>query len=98
MRALLNGHVDALASFDLAREQYPSTPTERARPPQRRLPPRARRGRRWGDPRRREPALVLGDVREEKISVDYARRHDGVVVDPATWTVRREETAALRTP
>ena len=31
MRALLNGHVDALASFDLAREQYLPTPAERAR-------------------------------------------------------------------
>jgi phosphonate transport system substrate-binding protein len=31
MRALLNGHVDALASFDLAREQYLKDPAERAR-------------------------------------------------------------------
>src|SRR5438132_1136798 len=31
MRALLNGHVDAIASFDLAREQYLADPVERAR-------------------------------------------------------------------
>jgi phosphonate transport system substrate-binding protein len=31
MRALLNGHVDALASFDLAREQYLPDPAERER-------------------------------------------------------------------
>jgi phosphonate transport system substrate-binding protein len=31
MRALLNGHVDALASFDLAREQYIKEPAERER-------------------------------------------------------------------
>jgi len=31
MRALLNGHVDAIASFDLAREQYLKDPAERDR-------------------------------------------------------------------
>ena len=31
MRALLNGHVDALASFDMAREQYIKDPAERER-------------------------------------------------------------------
>jgi phosphonate transport system substrate-binding protein len=31
MRALLNGHIDAIASFDLAREQYLKDPAERAR-------------------------------------------------------------------
>ena len=31
MRALFNGHVDALASFDMAREQYLTDPTERER-------------------------------------------------------------------
>jgi phosphonate transport system substrate-binding protein len=31
MRALLNGHVDAIASFDLAREQYLKDPGERER-------------------------------------------------------------------
>ena len=31
MRALLNGHVDAIASFDLAREQYLKDPADRER-------------------------------------------------------------------
>ena len=31
MRALLNGHVDAIASFDVAREQYVKDPAERER-------------------------------------------------------------------
>jgi phosphonate transport system substrate-binding protein len=31
MRALVNGHVDAIASFDLAREQYLKDPAERER-------------------------------------------------------------------
>ena len=31
MRALLNGHVDALASFDMAREQYLTDPADRER-------------------------------------------------------------------
>ena len=31
MRALLNGHVDAIASFDLARDQYVKDPAERER-------------------------------------------------------------------
>jgi phosphonate transport system substrate-binding protein len=31
MRALVNGHVDAIASFDLAREQYLNDPAERER-------------------------------------------------------------------
>jgi phosphonate transport system substrate-binding protein len=31
MRALLNGHVDVIASFDMAREQYLKDPAERER-------------------------------------------------------------------
>jgi ABC-type phosphate/phosphonate transport system substrate-binding protein len=31
MRSLLNGHVDAIAAFDLAREQYLKDPAERER-------------------------------------------------------------------
>jgi ABC-type phosphate/phosphonate transport system substrate-binding protein len=31
MRALLNGHVDAIVSFDMAREQYLKDPAERER-------------------------------------------------------------------
>ncbi len=50
----------------------------------------------WGDPLTRDPERVLRDVREEKLTPEYARREYGVAIDPATWTVLREETARLR--
>ncbi len=50
----------------------------------------------WGDPRERDPAMVLWDVLEEKITPAYARREYGVVIDEATGTVLPEETARLR--
>jgi N-methylhydantoinase B len=50
----------------------------------------------WGDPFTRDPGRVLRDVREEKISLDYARREYGVAIDPATGAVLGEETARLR--
>jgi N-methylhydantoinase B len=50
----------------------------------------------WGDPFTRDPARVLHDAREEKITVEYARREYKVAVDPTTWTVDAEETARLR--
>jgi N-methylhydantoinase B len=50
----------------------------------------------WGDPLEREPPLVCDDVRNEKISADYARCEYGVVVDAPTWTVDLRATAALR--
>ena len=50
----------------------------------------------WGDPFARDPERVLRDVMEEKISVAYARREYGVVIDERTWTVVPEETARLR--
>ncbi len=50
----------------------------------------------WGDPFTRDAERVLRDVREEKITPDYARREYGVAIDPATWTVLRDETARLR--
>jgi N-methylhydantoinase B len=50
----------------------------------------------WGDPLDRDPARVLADVREEKISADYARREYGVAIDDATGQVRSEETRSLR--
>ncbi len=50
----------------------------------------------WGDPFTRDPERVLRDVREEKLTRGYARREYGVAIDPATWTVLREETARLR--
>ena len=50
----------------------------------------------YGDPLARDPERVADDVREEKLSVDYARREYGVVLDPATLAVDVEATAALR--
>ncbi|MGH7263282.1 MAG: hydantoinase B/oxoprolinase family protein [Candidatus Rokuibacteriota bacterium] len=50
----------------------------------------------WGEPLERDPERVLRDVREEKMTPEYARREYGVAIDTTTWTVRREETARLR--
>jgi N-methylhydantoinase B len=50
----------------------------------------------WGDPFTRDPARVLHDVREEKITPEYARREYGVAIDTTTWTVQEDETARLR--
>jgi N-methylhydantoinase B len=50
----------------------------------------------WGDPLRRDPQRVLDDVREEKISVGYAEREYGVVIDPRTLQVRDAQTMDLR--
>jgi N-methylhydantoinase B len=50
----------------------------------------------WGDPLERDPALVLADVRNEKISAASAERDYGVVLDIGTWTVDAPATAGLR--
>jgi N-methylhydantoinase B len=50
----------------------------------------------YGDPLERDPALVAEDVADEKVSVEAARSEYGVVVDPATFQVDPEATAALR--
>jgi N-methylhydantoinase B len=50
----------------------------------------------WGDPFTRDPARVLHDAREEKITVEYARREYGVAIDTATWSVDAAETVRLR--
>ena len=50
----------------------------------------------YGDPLERDPALVLGDVIEERFTVDYVRLVYGVVVDPNMLTVDAAATAALR--
>jgi N-methylhydantoinase B len=41
-----------------------------------------------GDPLERDPARVLEDVREERISADYARNVYGVVIDDAGKTAQ----------
>lgn len=45
----------------------------------------------YGDPTERDPALVLRDVRDGKVSLEAGRRDYGVVIDPETWAVK--ETA-----
>jgi N-methylhydantoinase B len=50
----------------------------------------------FGDPFARDPERVADDVRNEKISVEYARREHGVVIDPATLAVDAGATRALR--
>lgn len=49
-----------------------------------------------GDPLEREPARVLQDARERKISLASARDHYGVVIDATAWAVQSEETDSLR--
>jgi N-methylhydantoinase B len=49
-----------------------------------------------GDPFARDPGRVAEDVRDEKISLDYARREHGVVIDPATLEVDEAATRAAR--
>ncbi len=50
----------------------------------------------YGDPLERDPERVADDVREEKLSADYARQEYGVVLDTHTFTVDMAETDALR--
>lgn len=50
----------------------------------------------FGDPRLRGAELVARDVREGVVSIESAREHYGVALDPETLTVIDEETAALR--
>ena len=47
----------------------------------------------WGPPEERDPALVLRDVREAKVSLERARTVYKVAVDPDTWTVDEAGTA-----
>jgi N-methylhydantoinase B len=50
-----------------------------------------------GDPAERDPAKVLADVINEKVSVEAARDVYRVVVDPVARTVDEAATRALRT-
>jgi N-methylhydantoinase B len=50
----------------------------------------------YGDPFERDPALVLEDVLDEKVSIEAARRDYGVAIDPVALTVDAQETAKLR--
>jgi N-methylhydantoinase B len=50
----------------------------------------------YGNPLERDPERVAEDVREEKLSIDYARREYGVVIDTQTLEVDDSATRALR--
>jgi N-methylhydantoinase B len=50
----------------------------------------------FGDPFERDPEWVLRDVREEKISVRYAKKEYGVVIDEASMALDRVKTEKLR--
>ena len=50
----------------------------------------------WGDPRRRDPQLVLVDVRNGYVSERSAREDYGVAIDTQSWTVDETATVTLR--
>jgi N-methylhydantoinase B len=50
----------------------------------------------FGDPRERDPARVLADVRDEKITREYARSEYGVVIRGRTPILDEKASAALR--
>jgi N-methylhydantoinase B len=52
----------------------------------------------YGHPMLRDPQAVLNDVLDEKITVGYARREYGVVIDLKLGCVNEDETAILRAP
>ena len=51
----------------------------------------------WGNPKKRDPQLVLQDVRDDFVSLRSAREDYGVVIDSERWTVDEAATARLRT-
>ena len=50
----------------------------------------------WGDPLERDPALVLEDVLDDKLSLEHVQREYGVVIDAGSMTVDVRATASLR--
>jgi N-methylhydantoinase B len=50
----------------------------------------------FGSPLERDPLNVLEDVIQDRVSVDSARDHYGVVINTSTWTVDEKATAQLR--
>ncbi len=50
----------------------------------------------YGKPLERDPALVVDDVRNGKVSLERARTVYGVEVDSTTWTYDPHATAYLR--
>lgn len=50
----------------------------------------------YGDPLRRNPELVQRDVSGGIVSIQSAKEHYGVVIDPSTMQVDNDKTMALR--
>ncbi|HSL47886.1 MAG TPA: hydantoinase B/oxoprolinase family protein [Candidatus Deferrimicrobiaceae bacterium] len=50
----------------------------------------------FGDPFTRDPERVAADARNEKITIEYARREHGVVLEPGTFKVDAAATRARR--
>ena len=50
----------------------------------------------YGNPLERDPARVLDDVREEKLSADYASKEYGVIINPVTLELDPAATEVLR--
>jgi N-methylhydantoinase B len=50
----------------------------------------------FGDPFARDPEAVAADVRNDKVTVEHARREYGVVIDPETLNVDTDATRAAR--
>jgi len=50
----------------------------------------------WGNPFERDPASVLDDVLNEKVSLDCALEEYGVSIDNVKMKVNEEETMRLR--
>jgi N-methylhydantoinase B len=50
----------------------------------------------YGDPHMRDPALVLADVLEEKVSIESAHRDYGVAIDPLSLRIDAAATERLR--
>jgi N-methylhydantoinase B len=50
----------------------------------------------FGDPHKRDPHVVLTEVRDELLSLEKARDEYGVIIDTRTWTVDDRATALRR--
>jgi len=50
----------------------------------------------YGDPLERDPHMVLEDVLDEKVTLEFVRREYGVVIEPTTMTVDVDATHHLR--
>ena len=50
----------------------------------------------YGDPFKRDPQLVAREVRNGILSLEKAKKDYGVIIDPDTYELNRDETARLR--